>query len=661
MTDERQSLDQLCINTLRMLAVDMIEKAKSGHPGLPLGAAPMTYVLWSRILRHNPDNPLWFNRDRFVLSAGHGSALLYALLHLTGYDLPMEELERFRQWQSRTPGHPEYGHTPGVETTTGPLGQGFAMAVGMAMAQRMLAERYDRSGASLVDHFTYALLSDGDLMEGVAAEAASLAGFRKLGKLICLFDDNHITIDGSTDITTREDVAGRFEAYGWHVQKLDSDQDLGRIEAAIRAAQKDTDRPSLIMVRTHIGFGSPLQDNPNVHGAPLGPENLKKTRETLGWPSDQPFFVPEEALTHFRKAVCAGRALEAEWRKTLEQYGKAHPESAERFQRQVAGDLPTDWEKRVPVFSAEEPPLATRVASKKVLAALAGELDSLVGGCADLGGSVGTLVGPLEKDGRYIHFGIREHAMAAVVNGMALHGGWIPFGSTFLVFSDYMRPSIRLAAIMGIHALFVFSHDSIGVGEDGPTHQPVDQLPSLRAIPDLAVFRPADANETAAAWRIALAGKKPAVLVLTRQNVPTLSPDRYPVFDGVDRGGYVLEDGGGIPQIVLVASGSEVHLALAARARLSEQGISARVVSMPCRERFAGQPREYRDRVLPPECRVRLVIEAGSSLGWHRYAGDRGDVLCVDRFGASAPGGVLMKKYGFEVENVLDKVRALLA
>jgi len=660
MTEDRTSLDRTCINTIRMLAVDMIERAHSGHPGLPLGAAPMAYVLWTRILRHHPENPAWLDRDRFVLSAGHGSALLYALLHVTGYDLPLEELKRFRQWESRTPGHPEYGRTPGVECTTGPLGQGVAMAVGMAIAERLLAERYNLPGFPLVNHRTYALLSDGDLMEGVAAEAASLAGFRKLGKLICLYDDNRVTIDGRTDVTFTEDVAERFQSYGWHVDRLETDHDLDRIEQAIRGAQQVDDRPSLILVRTHIGFGSPLQDDPKVHGAPLGADNLAKTRETLGWPSQEPFCIPQDALSHLRRAVDRGRTLEAAWRKTLKEYGEAHPERAAAFRRQAAGALPEGWEAAIPVFGPEHPPVATRVASKKSLGVLAGNVHTLVGGCADLGGSVGTWVDALERDGRYIHFGIREHAMGAIANGMALHGGWIPFGSTFLVFSDYMRPAIRLAAIMDLHVLFVFSHDSIGVGEDGPTHQPVDQLPALRAIPNLTVLRPADANETAEAWRLLLSRKKPAVLVLTRQNVPVLDPGRYPSARGVEKGAYVLADSDGTPQVILLASGSEVHLALAARDRLSAQGIGTRVVSMPSWELFEAQPREYRDQVLPPECRIRLAVEASSSLGWHRWVGDRGGVICMDRFGASAPGGVLMEKFGFRVDNVLEKVKALL-
>jgi transketolase len=660
MTDQRQSLDQLCVNTIRMLSVDMIEKANSGHPGLPLGAASMAYVLWNRILRHNPENPSWCNRDRFVLSAGHGSALLYSLLHLTGYDLPMDELKQFRQWESKTPGHPEYGHTPGVESTTGPLGQGIAMAVGMAMAERLLAERFNLSGASLVDHCTYTLVSDGDLMEGVAAEAVSVAGFQKLGKLICLYDDNHITIDGGTDVSFSEDVAARFIACGWDVQKLETDQDLDRIETAILDAQKVGDRPSLIMVRTHIGFGSPLQDSSKAHGAPLGPENLQKTRETLGWSWDEPFFVPEEARDHLRMAVITGQGLEAEWQETMKSYSEANPEKAAAFQRQLDGELPADWDKTVPVFTGEDSPVATRVASKKVLSALGGVVESLVGGCADLGGSVGTRVDSMEQDGRYIHFGIREHGMGAIVNGMALHGGVIPFGSTFLVFSDYMRPSLRLAALMGIHSLFIFSHDSIGVGEDGPTHQPVDQLPSLRAIPDLTVLRPADANETAAAWRLALSRKKPTVLVLTRQKLPVLPLDQYPVAQGVEKGAYILKDCSGTPQAVLIASGSEVCLALEARERLADEGIQARVVSMPSWDLFEAQSQEYRDTVLPPDCRVRLAMEAASPQGWHRWAGDRGDVLCVDRFGASAPGGVMMEKFGFHVDNVLEKVKALL-
>lgn len=659
MKDQQDNLDQLCINTIRMLSVDMIDKARSGHPGLPLGAAATAYVLWTRILRHNPANPGWQNRDRFVLSAGHGSALLYALLHMTGYPLSLEELKRFRQWESKTPGHPEYGLTPGVEATSGPLGQGFAMGVGMAMAERFLAKKYNRPGHPVVDHYTYALVSDGDLMEGVAAEAASLAGTLGLGKLIYLFDDNHITIDGDTSITFREDVFKRFDAYGWHVQKLDDDADLDRIEGAIRKAQEEKQKPSLIMVRTHIGFGSPRQDNPKAHGEPLGEEATRATKENLGWPPEPAFHVPEAALSRFRKAIEIGENLERECQERFNTYHEAFPEEAGALEKQLLGELPRDWDRVIPVFRSDDGPLATRAASGKLLNALAGTLTNLLGGSADLAGSVKTLL--KDHEDRNIHFGIREHAMAAIVNGMALHGGLIPYTGTFLVFSDYMRPALRLAAMMDVHSLFVFSHDSIGVGEDGPTHQPVDQLPSLRSIPNLTVIRPADANETAAAWQWAVSCAKPTALILTRQKVPVLDPESYPATaQSVEKGAYILAEGKDSPQVILIATGSEVHLALEARSRLLEEGIEARVVSMPSWELFSAQPKAYRESVLPPACRVRLSLEAASSMGWHRWVGDSGDVLCVDRFGSSAPGGEIMEKYGFHVDHVLERVRRLL-
>jgi transketolase len=662
MTEQDRRLDQLCIHTLRMLSVDMVEAAKSGHPGLPLGAAAMAHVLWTRCLRHNPANPSWPNRDRFILSAGHGSALLYSLLHLTGYDLPLDELKSFRQWGSKTPGHPEHGLTPGVEATSGPLGQGFGMGVGMAMAARFLGGCFNRPDFTVIDPFIYALVSDGDLMEGVASEAASLAGTLGLGRLIYLYDDNRITIDGDTSITFREDVARRFEGYHWHVQRLEEDTDLDAIEAAIRNAQEEEGRPSLVIVRTHIGYGSPRQDSPKAHGEPLGPEATRETKERAGWPLEPPFHIPEEALACFREALKRGAGLEEEWQERFEAYRRAFPEQAGRFERQFRSEPAEGWDQDVPVFKSQDGPLATRAASGKVMNAMAERVPNLLGGSADLAASLKTLL--TGHDDRNIHFGVREHAMGSIVNGMALFGGVIPYGSTFLVFSDYMRPPMRLAALMDIHSLFIYSHDSIGVGEDGPTHQPVEHLASLRAIPNMTVLRPADANETAAAWRVAVSRPKPTALILTRQKVPVLDITEgahpHPVTEGVQRGAYVLSDCKGLPDAILIATGSEVHLALDAKVRLQEEGISARVVSMPSWELFSEQTQEYRDSVLPPECRARLAIEAGSPVGWHRWVGHNGDVIAVDRFGASAPGGTVYREYGFSTENVLSKVRILL-
>jgi transketolase len=661
-----QRLDQLCVNTIRCLAVDEVEQAKSGHPGLPLGAAPMAYVLWNRFLRHNPADPAWFNRDRFILSAGHGSALLYALLHLTGYDLPLEELKRFRQWGSKTPGHPEYGHTPGVETTTGPLGQGFATGVGMAIAEAHLAARFNRPGFDVVDHYTYALVSDGDLMEGISSEAASLAGHLGLGKLVYLYDNNHISIEGSTDLAFTEDVGARFLAYGWHVQRVEDGNDLEAIAAAIAAARAEADRPSLILVHTHIGFGSPKQDSASAHGEPLGPEAAKATHAAFGWPPDELFHVPEEAEAHLRLARVRGARLEGEWTSLVEAYRKAHPDLAAQFEEALAGRLPERWEMEVPLFRPGDGPIATRNASGKVLNALAKRVPTLIGGSADLAPSTKTLLAgsgafsASDRTGRNFHFGIREHAMAAALNGMALHGGVIPYGSSFLIFSDYCRPAIRLSALMQAHVIYVFTHDSIAVGEDGPTHEPIEQLMSLRLIPGLLVLRPADANETAAAWRTALTWKGPVLMALSRQNLPILDPDVYPVGQGFSHGAYVLEEAsGGDPEIVLVASGSEVHLILEAKQRLQAEGVRARAVSMPSWELFDGQPEEYRKAVLPPGV-PKVAVEAGSPRGWRDYVGTEGEVIGLDRFGASAPGSLVMEKLGFTVDNVLAHCRALL-
>jgi len=627
----------------------------------------MAYVLWTRFLRHNPANPLWPDRDRFVLSAGHGSMLLYSLLHLTGYDLPLEELMNFRQWGSRTPGHPEYGLTPGVETTTGPLGQGFANGVGMAIAEAYLAARFNRPGHKIVDHYTYAIVSDGDLMEGIASEAASLAGHLRLGKLIYLYDDNRVSIEGSTDLAFTEDRGQRFQAYGWHVQRVDG-YDLEAIAAAIRAAQRDP-RPSLIMARTHLAYGSPhKQNDAKAHGAPLGEEEVRLTKENLGWPTEPPFFIPEEALARFRQALERGHAWEAEWRARFDAYAAEYPDLAEEWRMAMAGELPPGWDAALPVFKPEDGPMATRAASGKVLNAIAPRLPTLIGGSADLAPSTKTYLeglgdfGAEDRLGRNLHFGVREHAMGGILNGMALHGGVIPFGGTFLVFSDYMRPSIRMAAMMGLHVIYVFSHDSLWIGEDGPTHQPVEQLAALRAIPNLTVIRPADANETVVAWRVALEQRSgPVALILSRQSLPILDRTSLAPAEGLVRGAYVLAEAeGGRPDLILIATGSEVHLALEAQKLLAERGVRARVVNMPSWELFDRQPESYRRAVLPPEVTARLAIEAGVSQGWHRYVGPAGDVLGIERFGASAPYKVLQEKFGFTAEDVAQRALALL-
>ncbi len=679
--NDASQLDQQCINTLRFLSVDMVQKANSGHPGLPLGAAPMAYVLWTRWLKSNPHNPDWFNRDRFVLSAGHGSALLYSLLHLSGYGLSLDDIRQFRQWGSKAPGHPERGHTPGVETTTGPLGQGFGNAVGMAIAEAQLAARYNRPDHLLIDHQTCAIVSDGDLMEGVASEAASLAGHLKLGKLTCLYDDNHVTLASGTDITFSEDRARRFEAYGWHTVSVADGNDLAAIDAALAAARAETARPSLILVRTHIGYGSPEQDSFKAHGSPLGVNDVCKTKQTLGWPTEPDFLIPNEALAHFRAAVERGAQDEAAWNLSLSAYATAFPDLAEELQGRLHAELPPGWDADIPVFDADDTGLATRDASGKVINAIAPKLPALTGGSADLDPSTKTAMqgvgdfNPPQQNagqrgdgsdwsyaGRNLHFGVREHAMGAIVNGLAAHGGFIPFGSTFLIFSDYMRPSIRLAALMGLHVVHVFTHDSIAVGEDGPTHQPVEQLANLRAIPNLVVIRPGDANETAVAWRVALETRdRPVLLVLTRQDLPTLDRSRYAAADGLRRGAYVLSDApNGKPELILLASGSEVSLIVAAAERLQQQGIAVRCVSMPSWELFEGLPQAERDAVLPPAVSARLAVELGVSQGWDRYTGARGDMLGVERFGASAPAAVLLREYGFTVDNVCARARELL-
>ncbi|MBI4972488.1 MAG: transketolase [Candidatus Omnitrophica bacterium] len=657
-------LDQLCINTLRFLAVDAVEQAKSGHPGMPLGVAPMTYAVWKRFLRHNPKNPAWFNRDRFILSAGHGSALLYAMLHVTGYDLSLNDIKHFRQWGSKTPGHPEYGHAPGVEATTGPLGQGFAMGVGMAIAERFLAANFNRPGFPVVDHYTYAIVSDGDLMEAVSSEAASLAGTLGLGKLIYLYDDNDISIEGNTECAFTEDVGSRFTAYGWQVLSIADGNDIESIAFAISAAKVEQTKPSLIVVKTHIGYGSPKQDTAAAHGEPLGPEAAKETKKALGWPLEPHFYIPDEALNNFRQAVEQGKKWEADWNTLFENYKKAYPDLAVQFEKAVKGELPKDWDSALPHFKPEDGAIATRSASGKIMNAIAKISPHFIGGSADLSPSTMTYLNNCgdfssqNPQGRNLHFGVREHAMAAIVNGMALHHGVISYGSTFLIFSDYMRPAIRLAALMQTHSIFIFTHDSIGLGEDGPTHQPVEQLMSLRLIPGFILLRPADANETMAAWKIVLERRRPAALALTRQKLPILDSKKYMIDEGVPKGGYILTDAGQ-PDIILIATGSEVHLVLSAREELLKQGVKARVVSMPSCEIFNEQPEEYRNSVLSPDI-PKLAVEAGSPLGWKEYVGDTGDVIGLNRFGASAPGNTVLEQLGFSVENVVKRVHELL-
>jgi len=652
-------LDQLCINTIRFLSVDAVEQAHSGHPGLPLGAAPMGYVLWDRFLRHNPHNPHWFNRDRFVLSGGHGSMLLYSLLHLTGYNLPLSEIQHFRQWGSKTPGHPEAGHTPGVEVTTGPLGQGFGMGVGMAVAEAHLASAFNRPGFPIVDHHTYAIVTDGDLMEGVAAEAASLANTLKLGKLIYLYDNNHVTLEGPAKDAFTEDVRRRFRSYGWQVLSVGDGNNLEALDAAIRLAQADKEHPSLIVVRTHIGYGSPKQDTFEAHGEPLGPEATRKTKKKLHWPLEPTFLIPDQAGAHMAEAVERGAQLESQWKDLLGRYRSQFPDEAAQLERMIRGDLPQDWTADLPWFKPDAAGVATRVASSKVMNAVARRLPELMGGSADLNPSTKTYLagygdfGIGNDAGRNVHFGVREHAMGAIVNGMAMHGGLIPYSATFFVFADYMRPALRLAALMGSHSIFVFTHDSVGLGEDGPTHEPVEHLMSLRAMPGMTLLRPADANETTVAWRLAIERRRPVCVVLTRQNLPIMDADKYPIREGVPRGAYVLAGAQDHADLILIATGSEVQLALAARDKLAEQKIAARVVSMPSWELFEEQTAEYREQVLPRDV-PRLAVEAGATLGWYKYVGEKGGVIGIDRFGASAPGKVVMEKLGLNVDNVVQ-------
>ena len=677
-------LDQSCVNTIRFLSVDMVEKASSGHPGLPMGAAPMAYVLWTRFLRHNPENPGWWERDRFVLSAGHGSALLYSLLHLTGYELPLEQLKRFRQWASETPGHPESQVTEGVEASTGPLGQGVGNALGMAIGEAHLAARYNRPGYELFHHFTYVLASDGDMMEGVQSEAASLAGHLGLGRLVVLYDNNHVTLSASTPIAFTEDVAARYRAYGWHVVELDDGNDLEAIDDAIHSAKDVSTRPSLISVRTVLGYGAPdKQGTFHAHGSPLGAEEVHKAKQNLGWPHTPPFYIPDEALAHFRSAIDRGCELEGAWNQRLEAYERAFPELTREIRRRFSGELPGGWADELPTFPADATGLATRKASEALMQVIAHTLPEVVGGSGDLDPSTYTWLkedGDFESPthspdfvqglvgggwgyaGRNIHFGVREHAMAAAVNGLAYHGGFIPFGATFLIFSDYLRPSIRLAALAELRALFVFTHDSIGVGEDGPSHEPIEQLASLRAIPNLLVIRPSDANETRRAWQAALQQRaRPTALVLTRQHVPTLDRTSYAPAELLKRGAYVLNaHEREAPDVILIASGSEVGLIVAAEPVLRKAQLSVRLVSMPSWRLFEEQTEAYRQSVLPAAVTARLAVEAASPLGWERWTGPRGAIIGIDRFGASAPGATLFKEYGFTVDHVVDEAIALV-
>ena len=656
------SLEHMSINTIRFLAADAVEKAKSGHAGTPMGVAPTAYVLWQHFLKHSPTQPKWVDRDRFVLSSGHASMLLYALLHLTGYELSLEDLKNFRQWDSLTPGHPEFRHTPGVETTTGPLGQGFATAVGLAIAEAHLAAKYNRPDVPpIVDHYTYVLASDGDMMEGVASEAASLAGHLRLGKLICLYDDNHVTIEGSTQLAFTEDRTARFQAYGWHVQCIEDANDLDSIAAAIQAARATTERPSLIAIQSIIGYGSPgKQGTSAAHSGPLGEEDLLAAKKNLGWPHTERFYIPPEVQEHYQVAVETGKQQVAEWTSRFETYRSKHPCEAAEFKRVTRRELPADWEKHLPTFEASSKGVATRKANAPIINCLAPTITELMGGSADLAPSNITLIegsedfAPGQYQGRNLHFGVREHAMGAIVNGLALHGGILPYGATYFTFCDYMRPAVRLGAMMKLPLIYLFTHDSIALGQDGPTHQPVEQLFGLRSVPNLTVIRPCDANEASEAWRVAIRSTQgPTCLVLSRQDLPVLDRQRYAPARGLEKGAYVLAEAeGGKPDLILIATGSEVHLALDAQSRLAEMGLYARVVSMPCWELFAAQPRSYKERVLPPDVKARVAIEAGSTLGWERWVGDGGRTVGIDRFGASGPSNRLFEEFGFTTETI---------
>jgi transketolase len=669
MNGDQARLDQRCINTIRFLAADAVEKAQSGHPGAPMGVAPMAYTLWTRFLKYNPRNPDWPDRDRFILSAGHASMLLYSLLYLTGYDLSLDDIKQFRQWESKTPGHPEYGLAPGVEVTTGPLGQGFANGVGMAIAERWLACEYNRPGHEIINHYVYALTSDGDMMEGVSSEAASLAGHLRLGNLIYFYDDNEVSIEGSTDLAFTESVAFRFQAYGWQVLGPIDGNDILAIDAAIRQARAERERPSLIICNTVIGYGSPEQGTAKVHGEPLGAEGVRLAKEALGWLQEPTFYVPDEVLAHMRKAIERGQAVEEDWKRLMQAYAAAYPEQAAQLQAQLRGELPPGWDQGLAdLFPPGTAPTATRNASGKVLNVLAQRIPAVMGGAGDLAPSTKTLItdsgdfSAADHCGRNMHFGVREHAMGAIANGMARHGGVIPYTATFLVFSDYMRPPMRLAALMGIQVIYVFTHDSIGLGEDGPTHQPVEQLMNLRAVPNLTVIRPADAAETAEAWRAALLNREgPTALLFTRQNVPVLDRTKYASAEGLRRGGYVLwQSAGGTPDVILIGTGSEVQIALEAAELLALEGIKARVVSLPSWEVFDQQSADYRESVLPPAVEARVAVEAGQKLGWEHYLGLDGVAVGLDHFGASAPYKAIYKGFGITAERVAEVARGLL-
>jgi transketolase len=677
-----QTIEDLCINTIRILAADAVQNANSGHPGMPMGSAAMAYTLWTRFLKHNPKDPRWFDRDRFILSAGHGSMLLYSLLHLTGYDLPLDELKRFRKLESKTPGHPERGVTPGVEVATGPLGQGFSNGVGMAIAEAWLAAHFNRPGHSIVDHYIYAICGDGDLMEGITQEAASLAGHLKLGKLIYLYDQNHISLAGATGLIFTEDVGKRFDAYGWHTRTVKDGNDTDEVADAIREAQAETKRPSLILVRTHIGYGSPKkQDHFSSHGSPLGEDELAATKKALGWPTTEKFWLPEEAVAEFRKAIDTGAKAQSDWQKGFAAYKAAYPKEAAEFEMLIAGKLPEDWAADLPKWQPADKAMATRVAGGLALNALAKRIPNIMGGSADLNpstetamkglgdfqppeeggaGTQGAVGGEWDYGGRNIAFGVREHAMGAAVNGMAAHGGILPFSATFMVFSDYMKPAIRLGALSQLKVVYVFTHDSIGVGEDGPTHEPVEQIAGMRAIPGLVVLRPADPNETVESWAFAVQHNGPTVLAMTRQNVPHLDRSKA-VEPGVAKGGYILADSeGGAPNVILIGTGSEVALCVKAQEKLKGYGVKARVVSLPSWELFGEQSKAYQESVLPKAIKARVAVEAGATMGWCRFAGDDGIVIGLDHFGASAPGADVMKHFGFTVEHVTSAALRVL-
>jgi transketolase len=680
---DKNELEKKCIDTIRFLAADAIEKAKSGHPGMPLGAAAAAFTLWTKHLKHNPKNPHWPDRDRFVLSAGHASMLLYALLHLTGYDLSLDDIKNFRQWGSRTPGHPEYKHTPGVEVTTGPLGQGLTNAVGMAIAEAHLAARFNRDGIKLVDHYTYVMAGDGDMMEGVVSEACSLAGHLRLGKLVVLYDDNSVSLAGSTALTFTENIEMRFKSYGWQVQKVKDGNDVAAIDRAIKKAKKETERPSLICVHSKIGFGAPCKEGTcEAHGSPLGPEELKGTKAALGWPQEPLFYVPEDAQKFFRKALSRGKKSEKQWQEALLACQQKDPALATEFSRAINGELPEDWETALAEFPNGSKDVATRKASEIVMQAIAARVPELAGGSADLNPSTftwlnglgdfqypatssaglqGMVGGPWSYEGRNIHFGVREHAMGSITVGMALHGGFIPYTATFLTFADYMRPPMRLAALMGLRAIFIFTHDSIGVGEDGPTHQPIEQIMNLRQVPNMTVLRPADANETLEAWRLALENTSgPTTLIFSRQNLPVLDRSVCAPASGTRGGGYILWESAPNPDLILIATGSEVAMTLEAARKLAQENIKIRVVSLPCWEIFDRQKQEYRDTVLPPQVSARITVEAGIKLGWEHYVGLKGKIIGMESFGASAPGPVLYEKFGFTAARIIVAAKELL-